>query len=297
MINRYMPDIISIILPTFFVIFVGFMVGKFFKVNMVPLIDVNLYLGVPALAFTSLISKNIVLLDAAKVWLAAAVIMFGCLIVAWLVFKALRQKHSGLLVPIFIMNSVNIPFPILSRAYGDAGLAVATLFYVPDTIITYTVGIYLMAGQKWKENAKEMLRQPAIYAALLGLAFNLLKIPVPGVINNSLTLLSQMCLPLILIVLGYNLSHVRITSIPTTLLASFLRIGVGLGIGIAIAGALHMTGVFRSVVIFDAAMPAAATAAILAAKYNNEAEEVSSVVFLTTVISLIFIPFLLKYIV
>jgi predicted permease len=41
-------------------------------------------------------------------------------------------------------------------------------------------------------------------------------------------------------------------------------------------------------------MPAAATAAILAAKYRNEAEMVSSVVFLTTIVSLVSIPFLLN---
>jgi predicted permease len=41
-------------------------------------------------------------------------------------------------------------------------------------------------------------------------------------------------------------------------------------------------------------MPAAANTAILAMKYNNESELVSSVVFVTTVASLVVIPFLLS---
>jgi predicted permease len=57
--------------------------------------------------------------------------------------------------------------------------------------------------------------------------------------------------------------------------------------------ALNITGVFRSVVILDSAMPAAAASALLAAKYQNETEMVSSVVFLTTLVSLVTIPFLL----
>jgi len=103
-----------------------------------------------------------------------------------------------------------------------------------------------------------------------------------------------MALPLVLIVLGHNISRARITSFPTTILAGFLRMGVGLAIGLVIVSALHITGVFRSVVILDAAMPAAAASAILAAKYQNEAEMVSSVVFLTTLVSLVSIPFLLN---
>jgi predicted permease len=102
-----------------------------------------------------------------------------------------------------------------------------------------------------------------------------------------------MTIPLVLLVLGYNLSRSRITSLPTTLLACFLRMAVGLAIGLGIVGVLHITGVFRSVVILDSAMPAAATGALLAAKYRNEAEMVSSVVFLTTLVSLASIPFLL----
>jgi predicted permease len=40
-------------------------------------------------------------------------------------------------------------------------------------------------------------------------------------------------------------------------------------------------------------MPAAVNSSILAIKYDNEADLVSSIVFITTVASLIMIPFLL----
>jgi predicted permease len=40
-------------------------------------------------------------------------------------------------------------------------------------------------------------------------------------------------------------------------------------------------------------MPAAVNAAVIATKYENESDMVSSVVFVTTVISLVSIPFLL----
>lgn len=289
-----MPAIIDIVLPTFIVIFIGYLFGRFSKTDISPVVDINLYIGVPALVFVSLVNVELVLLDAAKIWGAALIIMLGCLLVARLVFMLLRQKHSGLYMAIALMNTANIPFPIMYLAYGAEGLAAATLFIIPNVILMFTYGIYVMAGSQWKANIKEVLIQPTLYASIIGLVLSLTHVKVPGLILDSLDFIGLMAIPLALLVLGYNLSRVRMTSLPTTLLASVLRVGVGLLIGILVAGALNITGIPRSVVILDSAMPAAVTVAILATRYDNEAGLVSSVVFLTTLASLVVVPFLLK---
>ena len=289
-----MPNIIDIVLPVFIVIFIGYLIGKLTKISMATVVDINLYVGIPALVFVSLLNKEIVLINAAKIWAAALIIMYGCLIISWLVFKILKQKHSGLHVAIAIMNTVNIPFPIIYLAYGAEGLIAATLFFIPANLSVFLFGTYTMAGKQWKDSIKEISKQPVIYASILGLLFNLLNIRVPHLIINSLDFISMMAIPLVLLILGYNLSRVRMSSFPTTLLASFLRVGVGLMLGLLAVNALNITGVSRSVVILDSAMPSAALVSILATKYDNEAELVSSVVFLTTIISLVIIPLLLN---
>ncbi len=290
-----MFEILNIVLPTFIVIFIGFVFGRIRKVDITVIVDVVFYVGLPAIAFTSMVDKKIVLFDAAKVWASALLIMLGCALVAWVVFKLLRQKHSGLYIPIAIMNSVNIPFPIVSLAWGTAGLAVATLFYIPDTLLLFTLGIYMASGKQWKDSIKEVARVPAIYAAMAGLLVNLLNISVPALVLKPLVFISPMTIPLVLLVLGFNLARVRIRSVPTTLLASFIRIGVGLALGLLTVKLFNLTGVMRSVVILDSAMPSAANTALLAMKYNNEESElVSSVVFVTTLASLLIIPFLLS---
>ena len=80
-----MPNIIDIVLPTFFAIFLGYLVGRFFRINLMPVVDITLYIGVPALVFVSLINKEIVLVDAAKMWASSLVIMLGCLVIAFAV--------------------------------------------------------------------------------------------------------------------------------------------------------------------------------------------------------------------
>jgi predicted permease len=286
-------EVIAIVLPTFIVIFIGYLTGKLSKINIAPIVDIALYIGLPALVFTSLLEKKIALVEAAKVWAAGALIVAGCGVTAWLVFKILRQKHSGLYVSIAAMNAVNIPFPVTYFAYGAEGLIAATLFSIPHAILMNSLGIYIMAGQHWRENVKEVLKLPPIYATCLGLIFNLLGVKVPDLITRSLDFIAMIALPLVLLTLGYNLSKIKMSSFPVTLLASFLRVGIGLAMGLLAVNVLNITGVFRSVVILVSAMPAAAMASIYATKYNNEADLVSSVVFLTTLSSIIIIPLLL----
>jgi predicted permease len=289
-----MIEILNVILPTFIVILIGYLLGRIWKRNVGVIVDLVFYVGLPALVFTSMVDKKIVLVDAAKVWACSLIIILGCGLIAWAIFKLLRQTHSALYIPIAIMNTVNIPFPIISLAYGAEGLAAATLFYIPSTLLLFSLGVYIASGRRWKDSIKEVSRVPAIYAAVAGLLVNLLNIPLPALVMKPLSIISPMVIPLVLLVLGYNLSTVRITSLPTTLLASFLRIGVGLLLGLASVNLLNLTGVMRSVVILDSAMPSAANTAILAMKYNNESELISSVVFVTTIASLLVIPFLLS---
>ena len=227
-----MANILNVVLPTFIVILIGFLLGKKKKMDMSAVVDVAMYIGLPALAFTSMLEKEIILQDAIKVWASALIIMLGSGIISWVIFRILKQKHSGLYIPISIMNTVNIPFPIIYLAFGSAGIFAATLFYIPNALLIYSVGVYIMSKKHWKESIKEVFKVPLLYAAVLGLVLNLLRINVPQLITEPLDFIGLMGIPLVLIVLGYNLSNVRLTSLPTTFLSSFLRMGVGFLLGI-----------------------------------------------------------------
>jgi len=289
-----MIDILNVVLPTFIVILIGYVLGKVRKFDVAAITELVFYVGLPAIAFTSVIDKKIVLLDATKIWASALIVMFGCGIAAWLTFKTLRQKHSGLYIPILIMNTVNIPFPIIYLVYGAEGLFAATLFYIPNMLSLYTIGVYLASGKPWKDSLKDVLKVPALYGAVAGLAINFANVTVPELIVKPLSFIGLMVIPLVLLIAGFNLSTVRLKSVPTTMIASFLRVGVGLALGFLAVNLFHLTGILRAVVILDSAMPAAVNTAMLATKYKNEAELVSSVVFVTTIASLIIIPFLLS---
>lgn len=286
-------EILYVVLPTFITIVIGYIIGKTIKIDMSGVVDVIFYVGLPALVFVSILNQQIVLLDALKVWVSALIVTFGCGASGWLLFKILKEKHSGLYLPIALPNTVNIPFPIITLAYGPAGLFAATLYYIPNVIMIYSLGVFIAAGKNWQHNLKEMLKIPTVYAAILALILNFLHLEVPSLIHRPLEFISGMVVPAVVLTLGFSLSKVKLASIPTTILASVIRLGIGLALGFLVVYLFHMTGVLRSVVILVSSMPSAVNTYMVAAKYKNEPELVASVVFVTTVASLVMIPFLL----
>jgi predicted permease len=77
--------------------------------------------------------------------------------------------------------------------------------------------------------------------------------------------------------------------------ASVIRMGGGFCLGLLAVWLFKLTGIPRAVVLFEAAMPSAVFATVLATRYKNEEELVSSVVLATTVMSVVVIPVLVYY--
>jgi predicted permease len=287
-------EILNVVLPTFITILIGYLIGKVVRIDLTGVIDIVFYVGLPALAFVSILNQQIVLLDSAKVWASAIMVSLGCGAAGWVLFKAMKTRHSGLYLPISLPNTVNIPFPIISLAYGPAGLFAATLYYIPNVIMLYSAGVFIAAGKGWRENLKTMLKVPTLYTAFAALFLNLLNIDVPTLVMKPLDFIGSMVTPAVVLTLGYSLSKIKITSLPVTLWSSLIRLGGGLAIGFLMVYLFDITGITRSVVVLMSAMPAAVNTYTIAAKYKNEPDLVASVVMVTTIISLLLIPFLLR---
>lgn len=291
-----MEQIVDIIGPTFFVIAVGYLFGRVARPDVATLIDAAMFITTPCLVFYSMYMNTVQLGEAARLWLSCLLVMAGSFVLAWLVFGLRKKGSAGIYLPVAFSNTINIPLPILYLAFGNEGVAKAILYYIPNGLLIYSIGVYVASGQhELRQGLRAVLRTPLIYAAVLGLVFNLSSVPVPRMVLQSLSLMGQAAVPLMLLVLGINVGRYRLTRLPTTLAASVIRVGGGLVLGLLAVWLLSLSGVPRAVVIFQAAMPSAIFNAILCTKYNNDAEMASSIVLATTVMAVGVIPALLYY--
>jgi predicted permease len=289
-------QIVTVIGPTLFAIALGYLFGRVSRASVAPLVNVAMYVATPCLVFSSVFSSTIRIGEAAKMWASCLLIMAGTFVVAWLVFGVVWKKHSGLYLPVVFANTINIPLPIIKLAFGDEGVAQTMLFYIPYGLLLYSLGVYMASGRRGlKQGPRVMLRTPLIYAVLLALALNLAGVGLPEVVAKSFGLVGDAAVPLMLLVLGMTIGGIRFTQLPATLVASVIRMGGGFAVGVLAVWLLDLGGLPRAIVLFESAMPSAIFASVLAAKYENEAELVSSVVLATTVMSVAVIPALLYY--
>ncbi len=103
------------------------------------------------------------------------------------------------LAPLIFGNTGNLGLPLALFAFGDEGLSYAVVVFAIMAIWSFTFGIWLVAGAG---SFGKVLREPLVWATLLGGLFLWQDWQTPLFLTNTLELIGQMAIPLMLITLG-----------------------------------------------------------------------------------------------
>ncbi len=120
-----------------------------------------------------------------------------------------------------------------------------------------------------------------------------LDLQLPEWLLNSVKLVGDVTIPLMLITLGVSLSQLRVRHLGTGALFAALRLLIGFAVGMAVVTALELEGTLRGVVLIESCMPVAVFNYLLAKAYNQGAEEVAAMVVISTLMAFLLLPFLL----
>jgi hypothetical protein len=121
-----------------------------------------------------------------------------------------------------------------------------------------------------------------------------LELPLP--LFRAVKLLSQAALPVMLIVLGLQLSEVhQLQNVRLVTAAAIFQLLSGVGIGLLMASLIGLSGPARQAAIAEAAMPTAVITTIIAVEYDIDPAFVTGVVLITTLLSPLTLTPLLAY--
>ncbi|MFA4967279.1 MAG: AEC family transporter [Candidatus Margulisiibacteriota bacterium] len=282
-------DVLKIMFPVLFISFLGFIYARFKKAEPQVIADVIMYLTIPALFFSSFYRHKLVLAEIPLVFLTISAVMAATFAVVYLLRRSFKLP-LGIYIPSIFMNSAFVGFPIVLLAYGNEGLTRAIIYDFFNGIFIFTIGIYIISAKK---DFLEIFRMPFLYAALLGLFFNLSGIMIPPTLNRSIDMLGGTTIPLALLMLGFRLGMIKIRSLSLPLLVSFLRMGLGALIAWAIVVSMKIDMSLGRVLIIMSALPSAFMGLALGEKYRSDIEVISSSIAICTLLSIIFLPFIL----
>jgi len=279
------------ILPIFIVAGIGFLIVRYLGADVQTLSRVTLYVLTPCLLFDVLVTSNVSADEFGRLTLLALGTILGIGLIAWLVTRALRLDRvmtSAFMVVVMFANGGNYGLPLTLFVFGQEALARATIYFVVSIVLTYTIGIFLASSGRRSlgEALLSVLRIPSIYASAAAIVVIFTGVATPSLLMRPIKLLGDAAIPVMILVLGMQLERaVKPARLRLVGLAVGLRLIVSALLGLLLAQFLGLGGAARQAGVLQSAMPVAVVTTILAVEFEVEPAFVTSVVFLSTILS------------
>ena len=298
-----MPQIFQIILtiiaPILLVAGLGALLSRIKAIDARSISQIVIYLASPSLAFYGTANAAIQGKELADLFLFYFLATGTITVLAWLITGWLRMSRltrSAFILSIALTNVANYGIPLNEFAFGQRGLERAIIVGVLGGIYANTVGVFLASSGKasLRRAFGNVWKVPLPYAAVLGLSVNFGYLPAPNMVMRITGLLGNAAVPLMLIMLGMQVAQVSLRGQWGVMIgAALLRLLGGAAVGFSFSALLGLEGATRQVAIVEASMPTAVIAGILATEFNSDSQLVSSVIFLSTLLSLVTLPWII----
>ena len=282
--------LIDVILPVFFVIGIGFYLGKKdpnFNTDFITTLAGNV--GTPAMIFYTITSTGVTLETFIEYFTYALIIIGGFAVVGLIVLTLMKKDFVSELPPLILPNTGNMGIPICLFAYGTEGLGVASAIASVIILLHFTLGVLLA---KKSFSLKILITNMPIYGIIAAVIVLYYDWEVPGFVVNTTFLLTYATIFLVLMSLGIALTKLKVVSWLNASILSGVRIIIGPIIGFGLIKYLNLTGLAAGVLLIQSAMPSAILTYLVGSMYSEKrvVDSIASVIVTSTLMSFITIP-------
>ncbi|MBO4873256.1 MAG: AEC family transporter [Lachnospiraceae bacterium] len=237
-----------------------------------------------------------VLKNCALLILSAVLLQLLCLLLNLFLFNRYEDRQKKVLQYCTIVPmSGFLGNPIAEGLYSSIGVLYTSIFLIPMRIIMWSVGTtYFVSGAviDKKKLIKNVLTHPCLVAIYLGVICMITQVSLPKILTETLRYVGNCNSALTMFIVGTILADVRFREIlnKDTLLFSVLRLILLPAAAFGLGSLLRLDSVSLGVSVLMTGMPAGATAAIFAARYNSDAPFATKCVVTTTLLSMLTLP-------
>ncbi|WP_457569903.1 AEC family transporter [Desulfurobacterium sp.] len=286
--------LINVILPIYILIALGFLSGKLKKdIETDTITFIVLYFFAPTLILSSF--KNINLsIENVKFIVINGALTIG---IVWIAAGIISKKLYGKRIPALeissaVMNIGYLGLPLIYVLFGEKALGYAITYMVFVTIIHFTVAIVALNPESFKKGLSETFKIPLIYAVIA--AFLLKKFHFPEGIEKMLKLTGDSTMPLMLIAIGIKLSRIKPDKLSPAITGTILRLVLGTFISFAVVKTIQAPLLLKQTVFIQSTLPSAILNFVLCDRFNQNPEISASIIFLSTLISPLWLIFVIK---
>ena len=282
--------IFEVLFPVFFVIGVGYYIGKknpTFDTKFITTFAGNI--GTPAMIFYTVTTTGITLSIFVHYFVYSLIIIGGFAVIGLILLFLLKKDLSMELPPLILPNTGNMGIPICLFAYGTEGLGVASAIASVIILFHFTIGV-LLAKKSFSLDI--LVKNVPIYGIIIAVLFLYFEWDVPGYIENTTFLLTYTTIFLVLMSLGIALTRLKVVSWTHASILGAVRVVIGPIIGFALIKFLGLTGFAAGVLLIQSSMPSAVLTYLVGSMYSEKkaVDNVASVIVTSTLMSFISAP-------
>ena len=215
-----------------------------------------------------------------------------------------RKPEQGLYMFMSVFSNVGfMGFPVVESLYGAKGLFYAAVFNCLFNICVYTIGVYMVTyGNENSSSFKEMLSikkllNPGVICCFIAVILFLARVELPETGLELLGTIGGLTSPLAMILVGASLAMMN----PREIISGDIRVYIYSTVRQfllplilwPLINMLIKDRVLAVVTLIMVAMPVANSAVLFATEYKSDEKLASRTVFITTVMALVSIPFIL----
>ena len=303
-------EILNTIIPIFAIIFIGWFA---YQRNFIPqsfLDPANrlvFYFAIPAMIFKAIsgvsFSHNF---DLTVLAIAITALTTGYAM-AFAIGKILKLRGDSLGSFIQCSSHCNIGYIAFAVAYyylGNMGLAAAGLFAGFIMILQNlfsVIALTSLSGRKTSEKSiranivAQVMLNPIIISAGIGIVFSIAEIQLPLFISRSLDILGGMGLPTALLIIGASLSLGKVrTQLPVVMASSFCKLILMPAVAMGLCLLMDIPDALRLPILIILAAPTATVTYVMAGEMGGDTDLAAAAISLCTILSLFTYLFWLK---
>ncbi|RZR08872.1 AEC family transporter [Vibrio vulnificus] len=266
--------VVNILFPVFALAGVGFLVGHYLKPDFKPINRINIDVFLPALVFSSLTTMPLDTQQLPLIWASlVAVLLPGILMIPICKLTGLSFKTWA--PPHMFRNSGNLAIPLFAYAFGDAAQSSAVLLFVMSSCIHISLGIALLSRGG---SLLQMVKMPVFIAASAAVFFNLNHVAVWAPLIEATSLLGQAAVPVMLLSLGAQMTHLKWSGLSVGLYSTLQSIATGAIAFAVIYFFIPLPPLQMKMMVLFTMLPAAVMNYLFAERFHIEPEKVASIV-------------------
>jgi predicted permease len=279
--------IVSITLPIFTLVLVGFLYGRRVKPDLGGANKLIVDIALPVLIFISLSSKLFDPLAALLFTAASIALIVLSGLIAWPLAKFSGATVQAFLPCAMFTNVGPIGIPLIALAYGPEGMATAVVLLVISNVLHFTLGAGVMSG---KVDWRMVYANPLVWATVLGVASSQFQLTLPQWVETSCTMIGSVLVPMMLISLGVRLASSQVADAWVGARSGVLILIIRIAAALLALWLIPLQGLERGALILFACLPPAVFNYMLADKFQVEPNKVASTVIVGHLMSLAFLP-------